>query len=228
MSDMTPEEKLNQRLAEIDQQKAQAIATADEAMAAAEAAQETAGQEYDEAVAAAEAANQAATEQYQADLQAWDQKLNETETAVSQIANPDSAADEIALIGTVNDITLEPRTIPTVTVQTGGTPDCSAAQVQTAINEAVANAETALNAAIAEAMADANAALGQMREVRDEIVAALTALNEALTSLDMDKIREAIMAAKEASQIARNQMPDAADVEAEKASFHAALDSLFQ
>lgn len=234
MSDLieeTPEDKLRRRLAEIDAGREAAVATADAALAASEAAQQTAGQEFD---AAAEAADEQVAESiaaYEAQLQQWDSRLTAAATATSEIGDPMSAETEIAAIGSVDDLAFDPQTIDPVTVTTGGAPDCDAAAVEAAINEAVANAQAALNAAISEAQADINAALTQIREVRDEIVAALAALNAAVVALDVDKIREALTAVKEASQVARDQMPSAAEalaLEAEKTAVLGQLDSLFQ
>ena len=176
------ETSLRARLSVIDSERATAIAAADAAIATKQGALAAAGSEHDAAIAGAEENYQAAQTTYDSFLTLTSTKLADAQTAVDQIIvdNP--------TIGTVADIT----------ITTGGTPDCAAADIEAAVN----------------------AALAEIRQIRDDIVAALTNGNPAV-------IKDALQNLKDTGQAFRDPLPSASDNEAEKQANYATLDGMY-
>ena len=85
-----------------------------------------------------------------------------------------------------------------ISISTGGTPDCSAADIEAAVN----------------------GALSEIRQMRDDIF-------EALTNGNVGHQKDALQALKDTGQAFRDPMPAASDLEAEKAAKYAELEGLY-
>jgi hypothetical protein len=176
------EVELRQALSQLDEDTAAAIAAADEAIGQAEAALPGAGTEYDEQVADSEAAYQTAQAGYGQFLTQTSQDLASAQSAI------DAIDTDAPTIGTVQDID----------IATGGTPDCSAAAIEAAVN----------------------AALAEIRQMRADILAALTNGNVA-------EQKNALQSLKDIGEGFRDQMPPASDLEAEKQGHYDTVDGLY-
>lgn len=174
-------EQLRVTLAQLDEQRAQSLAAADEDTEAKNSAQATAGNEYDDQIAAQEEAAQAAITDYGTLLTQTSQSLADAQMAIDAIATPPAVLD------TVSPIVITP----------GGTPDCSVADIEAAVNGAITQI---------------NVILGQI----------LDALNNGNAA----QIKDGMTKLQTVGQNFRNAMPAADDMEAQKQGFYDTLEGL--
>lgn len=222
------EQLLRETLAGFDQLRATEDEAALAALATAESAQATAGQEFDADILQAEQDVAQSEADYQQQLDTLDQSIQAAQTGINAIEEPDSAADEIDAIGGVDPVDLaNSPSITNVTITTGGTPDASAADIATAINQGLANVVTAVNTVIGDIETKVNAAIGQLNTELSNIVIALTVLDENLTALSIDQIKASLQAVKNGVQATRAIAGEPLDVEAEKAAFNSIVNGMF-
>ena len=177
-----PQILLRARLAVLDEDRVVKVAARDAESAAALSATATAGSEYDEGITDAE-------ESYQSQQGVYDEFLTTTSSNLE------------AAQGAIDDIETAPPVIPLitdVTITTGGAPDCSAADIQAAVN-------------------------GALTQIR----AAIEAIVEAIPNCDTEKVKGAMQKLKDVGQGFRDQMPAASDNEAAKTAAYAQLEGLF-
>jgi DNA repair exonuclease SbcCD ATPase subunit len=176
------EVELRSTLSQLDAQRAATIAAADQQLSQLQSAMAAAGSEYDTQVAGAQQAYGDAQTAYDDLLTQTSAKLTAAQTAIEAIDTTDPT------ISSVSDIV----------INTGGTPDCAAADIEAAVN----------------------AALTEIRKMRDDILTALTNGN-------VGHQKDALQALKDTGQAFRDPMPAAADLEAEKAAKYAVLDGMY-
>src|SRR6201995_5079727 len=151
---MSPnEEALRARLAQLDIEREQALAAAAADTAAADTAQATAGDEYDGEIAGAQ-------DDFTAAQSAYDDFLNQTSQSLTDAQAAIDAIDTIDAIG---------GTVATITIPTGGVPDCAAADIQAAVNGAIAQINDIL-AELLDKVNNGNAqhiqnAMGKLKDV---------------------------------------------------------------
>jgi hypothetical protein len=180
---MSPnEEALRARLAQLDIEREQAMAQASAETAAAETAQASAGDEYDGEIAGAQDDFAAAQSDYDDFLNATSQSLTGAQAAIDAIDTTPATIDAVDAI----------------VIATGGVPDCAAADIQAAVNGAIA-------------------------QINDILAELLTRVN----SDNVQHVKDAMGKLKDVGQGFRDQMPGADDTEALKATALAALDALY-
>jgi hypothetical protein len=179
-----PEQQLRLRLAELDEERSASLAAIESEIASNFAALATAGSQYDDAIAGAEENYEAAQEGYDDFLSETTQTLNDAQAAITAIDT------DPADVGTVSDIV----------ITTGGTPDCSAADIQAAVNIALA-------------------------EIRES----LSKIEDKLNDGNLGHTKDALQKLKETGQGFRDQFAPSDDAahEAEKAAKYGQLDDLF-
>jgi hypothetical protein len=179
------EVQLRQTLAQMDEERAVTIAAADAQIAQRLGALPTAGNQYNDRIAQAE-------QGYSDGQDAYGELLGDTQAKLDAAQGAIDAIDtNVPSIGSVGDIAINPTDAP----------DCSAGDVEAAVN----------------------GALSDIRKMRDDIVAAL----DAIVGGNVVHQKDALQSLKDAGQAFRDPMPDAQDVEAEKAARHAELQGLY-
>lgn len=209
----TPRELLDIALAANDAHLASVLPGLDAAIGAASGSIEHAGDDLQADEDAAAAGVAAATDEYQQYLI----ELQSAATAIGDHVNDvEPPPDSIALINAIAPISVTPNDPLTIIIPIGGTPDCSAADVQTAINDVLISLAAVTCSAIAVETA--------VNLLISQLIPALQAINAALTNGSIDSLKQAAEKTAEAIQLVRDFSPPVIDTAAEIATAVGTID----
>jgi hypothetical protein len=199
--------------AEADTQLAQQLTNLNQAISDAEAGMETAGSEVQNEIDQAEETATQSEQDYEQYLEDFQSQITTAQSQIENVEEPEGANILINSIGSINSIAIGIIEAVSGSVETGGTPDCSAAQINAAIASAIASVNTQVNTRLDEIETKVNL-------IRSEANAIIAIIKAALLAHDADLLNGAIAALKivgqsttEILQLQRDFTPPIIDVD---------------